>query len=370
MKSRSLSRFCDDAPLVHTGMMRGIKVSETHWNNVKGSELPDSWVTDSVERISKVATLDALYREVDALGAAPGWMSYQPPILSGSASSAFVPMHWSYELNRAALDTAGRLFTDLPDADHGRRNLLLRNSVAGNEWMTTRTLTCAYQMVLPGEAAPSHRHSSHALRVIIDAEGLFGVVDGAKVPFESGDVVLTPGGCWHGHSVEGNAPAYWFDCLDVPLTHLLEQMSFEPHHPDGFEKITVAAVESPYRFSRASIARKLDQTSPDAKGLYGPRVQLPCPDMPGMQLMVERLEGGMATRPQRSTANRVFSVMEGAGESRIEDTTFNWKRGDVFVAPSGNKLSHHAETDSVIFEVSDESLMRFLRYYSFDILDD
>ena len=29
----------------------------------------------------------------------------------------------------------------------------------------------AYQMILPGEKAPSHRHTAHALRVIIDAKG-------------------------------------------------------------------------------------------------------------------------------------------------------------------------------------------------------
>ena len=48
---------------------------------------------------------------------------------------------------------------------------------------------------------------------------------------ESGDIVLTPGWHWHGHGHDGQEQAYWFDGLDVPLTHLLEPMFFEDH-PD------------------------------------------------------------------------------------------------------------------------------------------
>jgi gentisate 1,2-dioxygenase len=51
--------------------------------------------------------------------------------------------------------------------------------------MTTRTLVAAYQMILPGEKAPSHRHTAHALRVIIDAHGAYSTVDGEKTPMET-----------------------------------------------------------------------------------------------------------------------------------------------------------------------------------------
>ena len=77
---------------------------------------------------------------------------------------------------------------------------------------------------------------AHALRVIIDAKGAFSTVNGEKMPMETGDVVLTPGGCWHGHGHDGDRAAYWFDGLDVPVTHLLEPMFFE-EHPDKYEKI-------------------------------------------------------------------------------------------------------------------------------------
>src|SRR3546814_3058391 len=96
----------------------------------------------------------------------------------------------------------------------------MRNAADGVDWATTRTLVCAYQMIMPGEMAPSHRHPSNALRIILEGEGAFSVVDGVKMPMNAGDVVLTPGGMFHGHGHEGDQPSYWLDCLDLPLTHL------------------------------------------------------------------------------------------------------------------------------------------------------
>ena len=186
---------------------------------------------------------------------------------------------------RPALDAAGRLI-DVSLAE--RRNLVMRNPTPGATFETSRTLVCAYQMILPGEHAPSHRHSSHALRVIIDSKGSYSTVNGEKTPMETGDVVLTPGWCWHGHGHDGDEPAYWFDGLDVPLTHLLEPMFFE-EHPEKHEKVERVAQTSPFRFTRDDIARKLDAARADNEGFHGPRITLAAPDMPPMGLTVERL---------------------------------------------------------------------------------
>jgi gentisate 1,2-dioxygenase len=68
-------------------------------------------------------------------------------------------------------------------------------------------------MILPGEVAPSHRHSAHALRVILDAKQSYSFENGEETPMETGDIVLTPGGHWHGHGHDGSEPAYWLDGL-------------------------------------------------------------------------------------------------------------------------------------------------------------
>src|SRR5258708_33999565 len=108
-----------------------------------------------------------------------------------------------------------------------RSNIFMRNPVPVNEYATLRTLVAAYQSILPGEQARTHRHAPHALRVILDAKGAYSVVDGDKHPMETGDIVLTPGWSWHGHGHDGAEPAYWFERLHRPRPRALEPVFVE-----------------------------------------------------------------------------------------------------------------------------------------------
>jgi gentisate 1,2-dioxygenase len=217
-------------------------------------------------------------------------------------------------------------------------------------------------MILPGEKAPSHRHSSHALRVIIEAEGAYSIVDSGRTPMETGDVVLTPGWYWHGHGHDGDRPAYWFDGLDVPLTHLLEPMFFE-EHPQKYETVTSTVTASKFRFTGEAIARQLDAARPHPDGLHGRRVTLDTPDMPPLLVTMERLASGESTRRHRSTANQVFVVVEGRGETDAGGKCLTWQRGDTFVIPTWTSFSHRATADAQLFCMSDEPLLRFSHYY-------
>ena len=311
-----------------------------------------------------IPTLDTLYQAADALNLTPGWVARTTPILWSEPQPKFSPAHWSYEDAKAGLDAAGRLI-DVSLAE--RRNLVMRNPAPGINFETTRTLVCAYQMILPGEVAPSHRHSSHALRVIIDGNGSYSVVNGQKMPMETGDVVLTPGWSWHGHGHDGSNSAYWFDGLDVPLTQLLEPMFFQ-EYPQKYEKVERVTTSSPFRFTRDDISRGLDAAKADTDGFHGARITLAAPDMPPMGLAMERLPSGTKTRRYRTTANTIFHVAEGAGETVIGDKRFSWRRGDTIVAPSWHAVSHHANTDAQLFVLSDEPLLRFSNYYRFEAM--
>ena len=310
----------------------------------------------------ELASLDLLLKEAAGLNLTPAWVDYDDPLFWPEPRSRFVPAHWRYDEMKGLLDAAGRLI-DVSLAT--RRNFIMRNPIAGNNFATTNTLTCAYQMILPGEAAPSHRHSAHALRLIVDGQGTYSTVNGVKMPMETGDVVLTPGWFWHGHGHDGDRPAYWIDGLDVPLMHLLEPVFFE-EHPNRYEKIVSVAAASPFRFTRESIAGGLDQARPDPEGFHGPRITLDAPEMPSMGLAMERLKSGSSTRRQRSTADHVFAVVEGSGETLINGERFMWKPADAFAIPKWNKYEHHAITDSVLFDLSNEPLIRFTKYYRFE----
>ena len=303
-------------------------------------------------------TLAELDAEAARLQLSPGWIARDQPIFWAEPKSQFVPAHWRFSDVRGLLDAAGRL-VDMSLAE--RRILALRNPFPGNNFATTRTLSCSYQLMLPGERASTHRHASHALRVMLDARRAWSIVDGVRMPMETGDIVLTPGRCWHGHGLDGDDPACWLDGLDIPLTHLLEPMFFEPH-PDRFEPARSVVETSPFRYSRADIARALDAARPDAQGLAGPRITLACREMAALGMTVERLSAGESTRRQRSTASRCFVVMEGAGRSKVGTECFDWQRGDTIAVPTWTWFEHAADADAQLFCLSDEPLMQFTGY--------
>lgn len=312
------------------------------------------------QELRELPTLDRLVDEARRMHMNPGWAIGRAT--PSSAPSTFGPVHWRYEECKAALDAANRL-VDVKQAE--RRNFALRNPFEGNVAATARTLACAYQSILPGESAPSHRHAAHAFRLIIEGHGSYSVVNGEKHPMETGDVVLTPGNLWHGHGHDGSGPAYWLDGLDAPLARYAGAMYFN-EHPDGFEKNIRPVASSPFLFRRAEIARRLDSAKADSQGFHGPKTVFETPSMPTVGLSMERLEAGQHTRRQRSTPSRVFCVVEGTGASVVDDKIFNWAPGDVFVVPNWTRYEHRADRDSMLFCFSDEPLIRFAGYWRFE----
>jgi gentisate 1,2-dioxygenase len=198
--------------------------------------------------------------------------------------------------------------------------------------------------------------------VIIEGTGAYSIVDGEKMPMDAGDVVLTPGGHFHGHGHDGDVPSYWLDCLDVPLTYLLEPMYFQPH-PEHYEDVSSVVNASPFRFSKSFIEKRLDGADHDHDDRFGAAAVLPTPSMPTIGLTVQRIAGGKSYRRHRSSANRLFSVMSGRGTSIVDGKPFEWTRGDTFVVPSSFWMEHKGTEDSVIIEMSDEPLMRFANHF-------
>ena len=315
---------------------------------------------DLLARFAAATSLDELQRAIDPLNVVTGWGHGSRPG-TPEPSSPYKTWHWSYRECRAALEAASKMISA---EAAGRRILNFRNPIPDNKLGAARTLLHAYQLVLPGETAPAHRHTAHALRVILDGKDMYSIVDGEKTLMETGDVVLTPGGCWHSHEHNGSETACWIDGLDVPLVNALQVQTWEPH-PDRYEKVEKVVSDSPYRFSAADIARRLDAAKPDPEGHYGRRVQLEAPSMPTLGIYVQRLEGGQRTRRYRTNANVSFASMQGRGTSIIDGTEIRWEHGDIFIVPSWRWIEHRPESDAVLFSMSDEPLMRFAKYYRF-----
>jgi gentisate 1,2-dioxygenase len=301
-------------------------------------------------------SLEALYASLGANNFDAGW-NKETASLYPEPHKTFVPAHWRYRDGRAGLERAGHLIgTELAE----RRNLILFNPREGNRYGTSATLVAAYQMLLPGEDARSHRHTPNALRLIVEGDaGAYTVVDGERVPMMPGDVVLTPSWSWHGHGNAGKVPAYWIDYLDIPLVHAVEPMFFEPH-PDDFEKNARPVATSPLRFTWPWVETELNRARSDARGRFGRQVTLDTPALRTMRLHMHAHASGIETAPYRTTANNIYSVVSGTGRTTIDGTTFAWERGDVFVAPAWRTHRHRIEADAVLFRVTDEPLLEML----------
>jgi gentisate 1,2-dioxygenase len=304
--------------------------------------------------LSAAASLEALYPLLAARSIGAGWNKPEPAMWPEPKKN-FLPFHWRYADAAAAFEAASRLVST---EQAERRNLILVNPVQGNIYSTLRTLVVAYQSILPGETARSHRHSPNALRLVLDAGGgAYTTVNAKKIPMHAGDVVLTPSGSWHGHGHDGDRPATWIDYLDVPLVQLLEPIFFE-HHPAGIEKPERETPESPFIFSFSKIEAQLSAAPADPQ--YGRQVELGKPALKTMGLYMTRLDAGSKTARLKTTANNVYTVVRGEGRTVVDGEAFEWKRGDVIAAPSWRSHHHEAGSESILFRVSDSPVLAAL----------
>ena len=312
----------------------------------------------STAELAATDNLETLYGRLRNRSIGAGWAKPTPSLYPEPYKN-FEPFLWGWEDGRAALDAAGNLIeTDLAE----RRNLILYNPVEGNEYATVRTLIAAYQMILPGEKARSHRHTPNALRFIIEGEGSYTIVNGERLDMHPNDVLLTPNWCWHGHASEAEGACYWMDCLDVPLVHFLEPMFFE-QHPDSFESVAETPENSPYLFAWTDVQDQLDATAPDPEGRYGRRIELGNPALQSIALHMNRLESGTITRATRTTANQIICVADGRGKTVVDGVELRWHRGDVFAIPGWRQFHHTADGDATLFEMTDAPVMEALGWH-------
>jgi len=315
------------------------------------------------EQMAQTGTLEQLYPKLASVGLGAGWNKPTPSLWS-TPHKTFPPAHWRYSHAKGALDAAGRLINvELAE----RRNLILINPLEGNGYATARTLVAAYQMIMPGERARSHRHTPNALRLVLDAEpGTYTIVNGAKLPMVPNDVVLTPNWCWHGHGNDSRTNAYWLDVLDVPLVQLLEPMFFEPAEEEKTHEAFEApppTKDSPFVFPIADTLKRLDATAPDPTGRFGTSVELGNPAMDTIGLHMMRLAPRAKTSPYKTTANNIFAVVKGTGATTVDGERFEWNRGDVIAAPAWLPHSHDAGEEALLLRVTDEPVMQRLGFF-------
>jgi gentisate 1,2-dioxygenase len=246
------------------------------------------------------------------------------------------------------------------------------------EFHTINNLNAGLQIILPGEVARPHRHSMDALRFVLDGSGAVTRVDGKEAPMQRGDLVLTPGWCWHEHWHAGDAPIVWLDVLNVHAHIKLDTFAFEPGPPHdvpvlppeaAFAGANVVPDIAPTRFSPVfrypyeTVTRALDAAPPARDGSRRVRYVNPLtggPVMPLLDCWIFRLDAGQTTVPFRTSAHAVASVVAGGGTTTVGTQRIAWTERDTFTLPHETWISHRADETSTLFVVSDREVYRRL----------
>jgi gentisate 1,2-dioxygenase len=259
-----------------------------------------------------------------------------------------------------------------------RRVLVLENPGMRGRSQITTSLYCGLQLILPGEVAPSHRHTQSALRFIVEGAGAYTAVDGERVTMHPGDFILTPAWTWHDHGNPGKEPVVWMDGLDIPITHLFDA-TFAEDYPEETQPVTrregdaqarygsnmaplapVTGRSSPvfsYPFARSREAlAQLAAGEPDP--CHGHKMQFINPAtggavMPTIGAFIQLLPRGMRTLAYRCSDATVYSVVEGKGKARIGAEEYAFEPRDTFVVPGWQPLVLEAGEECVLFSYSD-----------------
>ena len=116
------------------------------------------------------------YRRMDRDHLAPLWEVLHA-LVPPQPSTPCQPAIWKYRQIRPYVMESGSLITA---REAVRRVLILENPGMRGQSSITRTLYCGLQLILPGEIAPSHRHTQSALRFVVEGSGAYTAVNGER----------------------------------------------------------------------------------------------------------------------------------------------------------------------------------------------
>ena len=343
--------------------------------------------------MAELGTLEELpveYRDaMTAINVAPLWPSLRAFLPYDMPERNCRPISWSYGDVRPLLMRAGDL-TPIEKAE--RRVLILANPGLGlDTGRATPSIYLGLQLILPGETAPTHRHSPSAIRFVIEGDGGYTTVQGEKLPMEKGDLILTPPGMWHEHGHEGTSPVVWLDVLDLPLIYALEasycidgDSQAGSNQPDRSQTRYRRAGLLPYasldnrpgnfpllRFPWTEVKKALNDY---ANGLDANEiVQLAYVDpetgqecLPTLGFSAMMLRPGEEVTPRRRSASSVFHVVEGSGTAVVDGVEMSWEEAGTIAVPTHAdvRLINGSNSEpAYLFVADDAPLQRKIRIY-------
>ncbi len=299
-----------------------------------------------------------------------------------------VPYLWEYAELRSHLLNAGKLIT-AEQAE--RRVLILENPGTPDEHIVTDALYAGLQLVLPGEAAPVHRHTQSALRFVLECDDAWTSVDGEPVAMHPFDLVLTPSWRWHEHG-GATSPTIWLDGLDIPIVQsfsagFAEREGNVPQNvmsrlgrsraSHGANLKPVQAVDTdtdtplfhfPYDVWRPALGTYAETADVDPH--RGWMLEFTNPKTGGsvmntISAFVQLIPAGMKTRVRRQSAGAVMTGVSGSGTLIIDSTKFELEPRNIAAVPSwaALELENTGTEPLVVFSYSDRACHEKLGFW-------
>ena len=289
------------------------------------------------------------------------------------------PKLWRWEEIYPVLMEAADVVRIGPEAF--RRNIGLQTG--------SRTISMGFQIVLPGESAPAHRHTNTALRFVVEGGGAYTTSNCEPMVMERGDLLIQPNWVWHDHVNDSDRPIIWIDALDGGLVRFLggsfreywsegerQPLTKEPgtsrrlYGPARQPGVEYEGAGVPYHYKWGESIEALQELQ--KRGIEDPfdgvLLEYKNPLTGGhtfltMTCHLQMLPPGMETRAHRHTGTVLYQTVQGSGVTIVDHEKLielSWKERDSFSLPSWRWHRHRnlSKTEpAILFSVTDRPML-------------
>ena len=345
------------------------------------------------------------------------WFTHTEPQAAGEVAQGRVaagqmkakPHLWKWREISPYLDKIAQIAatSDVPPVEFAeRQQFLLTNPGLNGRLQVASTIRCAVSIYNPGDLARAHLHTPNASRTILSEHGGYTNVEGERLRAVRGDLILTPSGTWHDHGNDDKKPVVWIDTLDWPILEFLDCIWLDEEVPsnivdpranvpiqksyvaDGFSQLAYAkgglvpsfvahnrgigkGTSPNIHYRGKDIRAVLDGLKGEKGCAYeGLPIDIVNP-VNGASLFstlgfgAQMLRAGEETLAKRETANIVYVVLEGRGQTEVAGRTFDWEENDIFVVPNFLWRRHvnKGGKDAVLYTMHDRPLLEKISQY-------
>jgi len=311
-----------------------------------------------------------------------------------------LPFLWKWEDLRSVIYPT-RTSVDINEAE--RRGFALVNPSLGGRPYMTNTLYSDLQLLKPGERCTAHRHTTSASRWCMEGSGGYTIIDGERMDFGPGDLVVTPNWAWHHHGNESKNDIIYLNILDIPIVTTLGAVFNDLDYKkmgdteEDYQSVTeplnrseelygaggvvpTFATEKPRRehftsqflYQWKNTQKHLEKMKKYAGSPYdGILVEFVNPRtggsvIPTMSFNMQLLRPDEHTRSHRQTSSAIYVVHQGRGYTQIGDQRIDWEKNDIFAIPPWVWHEHvnlQPNADATLLTIHDKPVVKALGLY-------